>query len=102
MASYCRYCPPSHFNSHVYCHVQSIRYRINIRKIKSVKENISEPNLIFIAQKKLKLNKLFNNSSNNNDFKKLAERVRRFNNVVEHFLQNFWTGLNGRIISTNL
>lgn len=102
MASYCRYCPPPHFNSHVYCHTQSIRYRINIRKIKTVKENISERNLIFIAQKKLKLNKLFNHSNNDNDFRKLAIRVRRFNNVVEHFLENFWTGLNGRMIFANL
>ena len=102
MSSYCKYCPPPHFHSHTVCHPESVRFKINTRRLRAVKENISEANLIYIFQKKIQLDNLFNVSTNEIEYRYLARKVRQFNDVIEHFLRNFWTGINGRMILANL
>ena len=47
MNPYCKYCPPLHFQTHAQCHAESIKFRINTRKLKLIRQHISNADFLF-------------------------------------------------------
>lgn len=101
MNPYCKYCPPPHFEIHNVCHFESVRFKANTRALRSIKENITFADLTLIAQKKLQLDRLFQLSTNETEYKYLAKIVRRFNNVVEIFLRLITRSIRGQLVVIN-
>ena len=86
MNPYCKYCPPLHFQTHAQCHAESIKFRINTRKLKLIRQHISNADFLLICQKKKQLDELFYFCYCDAHFKTLAKKVRRFNKLISIFL----------------
>ena len=86
MSTFCKYCPPLDFQAHTLCHIESIKFRVNTKKLRNIRHHIIEEDFILICQKKKQLDDLFKLSYSEADFVKLAATVKRFNRLIEIFL----------------
>jgi hypothetical protein len=82
----CKYCPPLNFTAHRRCHEESIKFKLNTKRLRKSKENIPLDHLIRIFKQKKWLDLLYQTCISEQNYYFHMLHLKNFNNMVETYL----------------